>query len=111
MLCQCLSDRAGQVTAQPRRPSPNVDCADSPAALSFDLSDRILNLNVHALCMPKQDATEIGEDHTTGMALEQPHREFLLEQSDALRQGRLCDPEIRSCSRDTAASSDEKKVL
>jgi hypothetical protein len=78
MLCHRPSDRAGKVTAQPRRPCPYVNGADSPAAQSFDFSDGILNLNVDALRMPQQAAAEIGKHDAAGVALEQRDCELLL---------------------------------
>jgi hypothetical protein len=90
-----------------RRRGGDLEVAARPLAAVGELGARRLQLHEHVMRGAEQQVALFGEDQPARVAVEQRHREFLLQRADLPRYCRLRKPELlagvgkasRLCSR------------
>ena len=85
-----------------RRRRLDLEIAARPLAAVGEFRPRRLQLHEHIMRGAEQQVALFGEDETARMAMEQRHRELLLQRADLPRDGRLRQAELLAGMREAA---------
>ncbi len=85
-----------------RRRRGDLEVAARPLAAVGQLGARRLQLHEHVMRGAEQQVALFGEDQAARMAMEQRHRELLLQRADLPRHRRLRQPELLAGMREAA---------